>query len=354
MVDRASSSRSPQGDRLSNRSHQDSRHQSARDRHPTTWGQQLDKPSRPTDQQASTSSGLDNDTSDKWQKHFQVLLDDYRFCLNDVLKESEEIQDKVIEEYKQEFERANESKREEYVKNLRSLVISLQPDKFQDNEQIAIHEKLGYFLKSKYELLTDVREAALEFLTEKILNGIEEESDRLAEFRKWTHALDDYCTNHEQRVTNLAYRSVVDDIKLLYENNLSEIIRAQEDSIYQDGNQKIYDAIVAIHEILYPSTDNNALMDRRNRRSRGTATVSGGGSLIRAQFWQIFERIHQIVRLYRLEHGHRPQSQERQRPEQRYEVIDVSHTASPQIIDLGEVLRQQLQRMWRRMLRSDA
>ena len=432
MVDRASSSRAPQGDRLPNRSHQDSHHRSARDQHVTTWGQRLGRHNRQTDQQASTSSGWDNDTRDEWQKRFQVLLDDYRFCLNDILKESKVIQDSIIEEYKQEFGRANESKRKEYVKNLSSLVRDLQTEKFQDNEQIAIDEELGYFLKSKDEELKNIRKEALVFLKEKIENGIERKirnkSDKRAEISKWTHALDEYCLfNHSQRVREAVYRSVADDMKLIYEHNLEEIENAKKSDLYKNDNEEIYLIIKKINLSLYSILDREALMgrerieaarewqnlanraqesdnernhslsdsDHEGRRSTiissddeeirnvsfeqlqmeqaiqqsleqsnprvnshrdlgGPATVGGGGSLIRTQFWQVFERIHQIVWLYCLEHDHRPQIQEQRRLEQRNEVIDVSHMASPQIIDLGEVLRQQLQRMWRRMLRSDA
>jgi hypothetical protein len=467
MVDRASSSRTPQGDRFPNRSRQDSSHRSARDQHVTTWNQQLDRYGRQTDQQASTSRGLDDDTYDKWQKHFAVLLDDYRFCLDSILKESKEIQDKVIEDYRQKFQRANESEQEEYVKDLRGLIRSFQPDKFEDNEQITIDKELGYFFKSQFEELRDVREAALTFLAEriekKIENGIEvkieEKSDKLAEIRKWTQALDDYFTNHEQRVTSLVYDSVSRDMKFIYEHDLDKIRNAknaENEYIYKNNDEKIYFIVKEINQSLYSAQDRKVLMqqnrieaerewantanmiqelydemfhssynsddeERRNhssydsndegRRStiissdneesrstssrlleqsemeraiqqsleqsemeraiqqsleqsnprinshrdlEGTATGSDRGSLIRAQIEQIFERIRQIVRLYSLEHDQRPQIQEMQGLKKRYEVIDVSHIVSPQIIDLGDVLRQQVQRMWRRMLRSGA
>ena len=170
----------------------------------------LGRHNRLADRQASTSRGLDNDTSDKWQENFQVLLDDYRFCLNDILKESKEIQDEIIEEYKQEFEQVNGSERKEYIKNLKSFVRGLQPDKFQDNEQIAIDEELGYFLKRKHEKLKDVRKEAIKFLAKKIEkkieNGIEKKikkkSDRRVEFSKWAHALDEYCLFNQKSTSN--------------------------------------------------------------------------------------------------------------------------------------------------------
>ena len=108
MTDRPSSSRSPQGDRSSNRFRQDLHGQRNRTRNVIEWI--LGRHNRQTDRQASTSRSLDNDTSDKWQKRFQVSLDDYRFCLNDILKYNKETQDKIIEEYSQKFQRANESK----------------------------------------------------------------------------------------------------------------------------------------------------------------------------------------------------------------------------------------------------
>ena len=538
MTDRPSSSRAFQGDRSSNRLRQDSHGPRTRDRNVIEWI--LGRHNRPTDQQASTSRGLDNDTSDKWQKRFQVLLDDYRMCLNDIAKYDKETQDKTIEKWRQEFQQANESKQEEQVKELRDLVRNIQPDKFQDDEQIAIDEELGYFLKSPFEELRDVREAALKFLAEriekKIENGIEvkieKESDKLEEIRKWTQAIDDYCTNHKQRVIDSAYCSVVDDIALLYKHDLDKIENAKREDIYKNDNEGVYFIIKEINlslystqdretlnwnerreaerewqnlanwgqdlddERSYPSSDSNhegrrntiirsddeeirnvsleqSQLDQATQQSlelsqleqaiqqalelsqtehatqqalelsqldqatqqalelsqleqatqqalelsqleqatqqalelsqlehaiqqaleqsqldqatqqapeqfnprvnphrdlEGPAPVSGGGSLIRTQLWQIFERIHRIVQPYHLEHDHRPQSQALQGLEQRYEVIDVSHMASPQILNLDEVLRQQLQStrqqlqsmrqqlqsMWRRMLRSDA
>ncbi len=494
MTDRPSSSRSPQGDRSSNRFRQDLHGPRNRARNVIEWS--LGRYNRQADQQASSSSSLDNDTRDKWQKNFQVLLDDYRFCLNDILKESKEMQDKIIEEYKQEFGRANGSKRKEYIKNLKSLVRGLQPDKFQDNEQIAIDEELGYFLKSKYEELKDVRKEAIKFLAKKIEkkieNGIEKkikkESDKRVEISKWAHALDEYCLfNHNQRVRDTVYMSVADDMKLICEFDLEKIKNAEKKDLYKNDNKEIYRAIKKINQSLYSAQDREALRqqeiieaeqelrdleqesdnddershsssdldhegshntrissdDERSHSSsdsdhegshntrissddeeirnmslelsqlehatqqalelsqlehatqqalelsqleyatqqalelsqlehatqqapeqfnprvnshrdlEGPAPVSGGGSLIRTQLWQIFESIHRIVRPYSLEHDHRPQSQAQQGLEQRYEVIDVSHMASPQIINLDEVLRQQLQSMWRRMLRSD-
>jgi hypothetical protein len=476
MTDRASSSRSPQGDRLPNHSHQDSHGQRTRPRNVIEWS--LGRHNRQADQQASTSSGLGNETRDKWQKQFQVLLDDYRFYLNDILKKSKEIQDIIIEERKQKFGQANKSERKEYIKDLKSLVRDLQPDIFQNNEQLAIDEELGYFLKSEYEELKDVRKEAIKFLAKKIEkkieNGIEKKitnkSDKRAEIIKWMHALDEYCLfNHNQRVRDTVYTSVANDMKLIHEYNLEKVKDAKKEDLYKNHNKEIYRAIEKINQSLYSAQDREALRqherieaerewqnlanqgqalddersypssdsDHEERRNtliisddersypssdldheerRNTLIISddeeirnisheqlqldqaiqlsheqlqldqaiqlsheqlqldqaiqlsreqfnprvnphrnleGAATLIHAQFRQIFERICQIVWPYLPEQGHRLQSQEQQGLEQRYEVIDVSHMASPQIINLGEVLRQQLPSLWRQMLRSD-
>ena len=383
--------------------------------------------------------------------------------------------------------------KEEQVKELRDLVRSFQPEKFEnedhiaDEDHIAIDEELGYFLKSQFEELRDVREAALKFLAEriekKVENGIEvkikKKSDKLEEIRKWTQAIDDYCTNHKQRVTDNAYHSVVNDIALLYEHDLYKVKNAKREDIYKNDNERIYFIIEEINLSLYSSQDRGALRQHEERRNtiissydernypssdsdhegrrntiissddernypssdsdhegrrntiissddernypssdsdhegrRNTIISSddeeirnmsfelsqmdqaiqqslelsqmdqaiqqslelsqmdqaiqqapeqfnprvnphrnleGTATLIRARLRQIFERFRQIVQSYYLEHDHRPQSHEQQTLEQRYELIDVSHMASPQIINLDEVLRQQLQRMWGQM-----
>ena len=248
-----------------------------------------------------------------------------------------------------------------------------------------------------------------------------------------------------QRVIDTAYKSVADDMKLIYEFDLEEIKNAEEKDFYKDDNEEIYRTIEKINLSLYSAQDREALRQQeiieaerewQNLANRGQESddershsssnshhegmrntiissddeeirntsfeqsqmeheteqsleqsqiesaiqqsleqlqmeqviqqsleqsnpnsqrnLEGTATLIRARLQQIFERFRQIVQSYYLEHDHRPQSHEQQRLEQRYEVIDVSHMASPQIINLDEVLRQQLQRMWRRMLRSDA
>jgi hypothetical protein len=72
--------------------------------------------------------------------------------------------------------------------------------------------------------------------------------------------------------------------------------------------------------------------------------------------WQSIWQSNELYNQNRYtDHDHELQSQTLQRPERRYEQIDMSHIASPQIIiDCVEVLRQRLQRMWRRILEPDA
>ena len=73
------------------------------------------------DQQASTSSELDNETRNEAQKRFKVFLDEYRICLNDLFKCNQEEQDTILNLCKQEFQKRNENGRQQYIEDLLNL-----------------------------------------------------------------------------------------------------------------------------------------------------------------------------------------------------------------------------------------
>jgi hypothetical protein len=426
MTDRpSSSSRDSQRDRPPNRSDQDLSHQSARDRHVTTWSQH-------SDQQASTSSSLNNDKRlkgkyreqrqrnyihDELQHRFNVSLSEMESYLKNIEPNKEE-RDKILEIYEQDFqELTKKGKGETCVEIFEEQMRKLQPDKYDDEKQVEIDKKLGYLLKNKKEELINIRMSVLKFLEEKIKN----ETDKKDAFLGWNHALDEYCTTANTLVTSSVYQNVINDLHLCYEIDRNKIAANEKNNIYTGDNSNIYKSINRINKSLYTEQEmaqmhrqENEEQERQNfqdllvqeqehsmLRQHLNAIIPDNDEtevqrvLLQSREESEMQRVllqsreesemqhvllqsreetemqhvllqsreetemqHVLLQSLdqlsnqgfnnhgQLEHDHRPQHQTQQRPEQRFEEIDLSHMTSPQIIDCSEVLRQQMQRMF--------
>ena len=220
------------------------------------------------DQQASTFSGLNNDTRDESQKRFKIFLDEYRICLKDSFNCDEEMQNIILNMCKQNFQKLNENGRKNYVENLEDYRRKqLQADKYDTEEQIEIDKKLGYLLKNKDAKDAErrnIRMSVLNFLKDKInkkSNLVEKRSVLL----NWSNNLDCYCNNHEL-VTSDVYNNIMRDAYLCYEHDKSKIQKNGKNANYKEENMNIYQTIKEINKSLYPEQEKKQLYRQENQQ----------------------------------------------------------------------------------------
>jgi hypothetical protein len=262
-------------DRSSHRNHQDAPPRSARSHHVEEWKHLRDQQNSLTDQQASTSSGLDKgkqivsedrehgQNNDILLKRFKVCLAECRIYQKDTLKKDNKEFDNIESEMLEIFEKLNPSEKEEFVEMREREYRQRQPEKYGTPEQLEIDKKLGYLLKDREEQWIDIRMAVLEFMEKKIAGDFDAKREI---FHNWGVEIDQYCRNHKN-MNESFFNYIMKGLRFCNETSTAN---ARDHFSKNAGynNEQLCDKIISINTSLYTDQERAQLLGQQERERR--------------------------------------------------------------------------------------